>query len=65
MAARPEYYQGNDGKWYWRMTQDQNGQTTSDGGQGFTTEQGCIEAYQTNRRLIIEGPDKPIKVERS
>lgn len=62
MAADPQMYEGNDGKWYWRMTQDQNGKITSDGGQGFTTKEGCVEAYETNRKLIMEGPEQPKEV---
>ena len=50
-------YQGENGKWFWHRIR-KNGRITADGGQGYSTRQGAIQAADDERGL---NKDRPIR----
>jgi uncharacterized protein YegP (UPF0339 family) len=50
-------FQGKDGEWYWRLVAP-NGQQIASSGEGFVSEQNCIESANIVKRVAgtADGP---------
>lgn len=51
MTATLEYYEGNDGDYYWRL-RDSNGEIVADGSEGYTSEGNVKRALENVREEV-------------
>ena len=54
-----EYYQDRAGEWRWRLKAN-NGRTTADSGEGYSTEAGCKAAIERVRNEVKNAQVKKV-----
>lgn len=62
--AHFEFYQGEDGQWYWRL-KDGNNQIVAVGGEGYTRSEDAIRAITNVILTIAElDPDRETMIQK-